>query len=425
MDKKMKKTVHKTIKVKIFNPTQVKRQFLELIRENSIILNQYISRIEELGTTSKSKIHKETYHELRKSSPLPAAILQTSRDKAVEAYKSYRSKKRNRRKTSIPKFKNITPVRLDKRTIKIIETDNKLKYFASIHTQDGRICVPLLGRKYQYKYIKKALAGELELGSTELHYIRDNFYLYFTVKKEIEIPTPNRSFTPVAVDIGLVNLAVSVTPSEVRFFNGRMTQHKRDRYAKVRRSLGKRKKLRKIKEIQGKEQRYIRDINHKISSAILEQAKRLGNPVVVLENLKNIREKIGFSRKMNRRLHNWNFRQLQDFIHHKAEWEGIPVVYLDAKYTSRTCPRCGDARLSNRKRNKHIYKCHHCGYQLNDDLIGAINLSRNFRNSMPVVEGAAVDPALNRSKCTAIPHHCEVNQSVKDSGNSLTKGVVH
>ena len=110
--------------------------------------------------------------------------------------------------------------------------------------------MPLLGQKYQYKYIKKALAGELELGTTELHYIKANFYLYFTVKKEIDIPTPNRSFTPVSVDLGLVNLAVSVTPSEVHFFNGGRAQHKRERYAKVRRSLGKRKKLKKIKEMQ-------------------------------------------------------------------------------------------------------------------------------------------------------------------------------
>jgi len=417
MNKKMKKTVHKTIKVKIFNPTQVKRQFLELIRENSIILNHYICRIDELGTTSKSKIHKETYHELRETSSLPAVILQTARDKAVEAYKSYRTLKRNGKKTAPPTFKENAPVRLDKRSIKLIETDNKLKYFASVSTQDGRISVPLLGQSYQYKYIKRVLDGELELGSTELHYLNDNFYLYFTIKKEIDIPTPNRSFTPVAVDLGLVNLAVSVTPSEVRFFSGRRAQHKRDRYAKVRRSFGKRKKPRKIKEMQGNEQRYIRDINHKISSAIVGQAKEVKNSVMVMENLKNIREKIDFSKKMNRRLHNWNFRQLQDLIQHKAEWEGIPVVYLDARYTSRTCPKCGDALRSNRKRKKHIYKCHHCGYQLNDDLIGAINLSRNFYNSMPVVEGAAVDPALNQSKWTAIPHQCEVNQPAQDSGS--------
>ena len=415
----MKKTVHKTIKVKIFNPTQVKKQFLGLLRENSTILNHYVSRIEELGTTSKSRLHKETYHKLRKTSPLPSAILQTARDKVVEAYKSYQTRKKHRRKASIPKFKDNTPVRLDERTVKVVETDNKLKYFASVSTQEGRIHVPLLGQRYQYKYLKKVLDGEFELGIAELHHIEDNFYLYFTIKKEVEIPTPNRSFTPVAIDLGLVNLAVSVTPSAIRFFNGRRVQHKREEYAKVRRSLGKRKKLKKIREMRGKEQRYIRDINHKISSAIIEQARKVENPVIVLENLKNIREKINFGKKMNRRLHNWNFRQLQDFIQYKAEWNGIPVVYLDARYTSRTCPKCGDALKSNRKREKHIFKCHYCGYQLNDDLIGAINLSRNFYNSMSAVEGAAVNPALNQSKWTATPLHCEVNQPVQDSGSHL------
>jgi putative transposase len=67
-------------------------------------------------------------------------------------------------------------------------------------------------------------------------------------------------------------------------------------------------------------------------------------PVMVMENLKGIRNSFKGSKKLNRRFHSVPFRKLQTIIEYKALLEGIEVRYLtkeETKNTSRTCHRCG------------------------------------------------------------------------------------
>ena len=83
-------------------------------------------------------------------------------------------------------------------------------------------------------------------------------------------------------------------------------------------------------------------------------------------------------RKKNRRwFHSWNFAQLQRYIEYKAQEKGISVVYLDARYSSQKCSRCGYRIRSNRKDQVH-FECRKCGYRLNADLNAARNLANNY-----------------------------------------------
>ena len=52
------------------------------------------------------------------------------------------------------------------------------------------------------------------------------------------------------------------------------------------------------------------------------------------------------SAKLNRRLHAWNFQKLQQYIEYKANLEGIPIVYVNPKNTSKRCHRCGHVAQS-------------------------------------------------------------------------------
>lgn len=372
----------KTIKVKIHKPTNVKKQFLELIQGNAKILNQYIQLIKKHNTTNKTELHKLTYQKFRNSSNLLSAIIQTSRDKAIETYKSYNKKKYQKRKATLPSLNSNTPVRLDKRTFSLIETNNKLKYFAAITTNNERIHVPLLGQRYQYKYIKKILNNELQCGTVELLKKEKDFYLYITVKKEIKVNTPNKESTPIGVDLGLINLSTSVIlkdkPSGILFHKGNKAIAKRNYFAAFRQSLGKAKKLWRIKKTKEKESRYMRDLNHKISNSIVQQALTVENPIIVMENLKYIRQRMKSTKKLNKHLHNWSFSQLQHFIEYKAHWQGIPVTYVSPKYTSQRCNKCSHTEKSNRK--GRIFKCKKCGYELNADLNAAINIAQNYKN---------------------------------------------
>jgi transposase len=70
------------------------------------------------------------------------------------------------------------------------------------------------------------------------------------------------------------------------------------------------------------------------------------------------------------KLGNWAWRQLQLYIEYKAETFGKTVVYVNPAYTSKTCSRCGQRGA----RKGLVFKCKHCGFELNADL----NASRNI-----------------------------------------------
>ena len=94
-------------------------------------------------------------------------------------------------------------------------------------------------------------------------------------------------------------------------------------------------------------------IRFKIANIIVEKAKQ-SNCGIILEDLKNIRKHINYGRKMNRRLHSWNFRQLQSYIEYKAKLNGIPVVYVNPKGSSSHCPICGESRSPRKPPNQNV-----------------------------------------------------------------------
>jgi putative transposase len=73
-------------------------------------------------------------------------------------------------------------------------------------------------------------------------------------------------------------------------FMGRKVRGLRRHYAYLRRVLGEKKLLHKIKEIGDTEQRKINDILHKISHQIVDMAKE-NNAVILLGDLSGIRNR--------------------------------------------------------------------------------------------------------------------------------------
>ena len=94
------------------------------------------------------------------------------------------------------------------------------------------------------------------------------------------------------VDLGIKCPAVSYsTDGKIRFYgNGRENRYKRRKFYARRKKLQKTKKLRAIKRISDKEARFMRDRDHKVSRAIVNEAIRQGANVIALEDLDGIRE---------------------------------------------------------------------------------------------------------------------------------------
>lgn len=235
------------------------------------------------------------------------------------------------------------------------------------------------------------------------------------------------------VDLGIKCPAVSYsTNGKVRFFgNGRENRYKRRKFYARRKKLQKAKKLRAIKRISDKEARFMRDRDHQVSRAIVNEAIRQGANVIALEDLDGIREnctpstptrksrknidkpkvdsvvtdttktgepvqldlfsesevltkkqrrkkhklskkQVEARKKNNRSLNSWSFYQLTKFIEYKAALAGILVIRVNPYKTSQRCPSCG----REHKAKDRWYECE-CGFHAHRDLVGAINIAKN------------------------------------------------
>jgi IS605 OrfB family transposase len=90
---------------------------------------------------------------------------------------------------------------------------------------------------------------------------------------------------------------------------------------------------------------------------------------IVLENL-TLRGAGGRSRRMNRRLCSWPRREIHRQIEYKALENGISVMKVDPRNTSKTCPACGAIR---RDRVGKVFTCT-CGWRMDRQLNAGLNI---------------------------------------------------
>ncbi|MFZ5689470.1 MAG: RNA-guided endonuclease InsQ/TnpB family protein [Bacillota bacterium] len=172
------------------------------------------------------------------------------------------------------------------------------------------------------------------------------------------------------VDFGIVKLAVL---SNNVFFDGRQIRWRKERWAERRKALQRAGRLSRVRREAGHERRWMRYINHCLSKRIVQIAKAK-SAAIALENLLGIRERAKGTKKFNRIMSGWNFRELASFIEYKAALAGVPVIYVDPKETSKICLKCGNDSRYNRKAHAW-FKCIRCGYQSDADRVGALNIA--------------------------------------------------
>lgn len=268
----------------------------------------------------------------------------------------------------------------------------------SITTLAGR-------KKYEianYDYADQFFDGSWKYLASKLVKHKDNYYYFhLSCEKRIEDIDITKASNFMGIDVGINHLAVATTTDKKnKFFRGCEIKNIRNVYMKQRERLqekGTRSAKRMLKHLSGREKRFMQDVNHVVSKQILEFAEEKGIEVIGLEDLSKIRERTKVRRKQ-RYLHNsWAFRELQSFVEYKAKEKGIAVVYVNPKYTSQTCPRCGHISRNNRKGRE--FRCEVCGYELNADLIGARNIeerTRAFRHDLEA-QGCVVDQPYENS----------------------------
>jgi IS605 OrfB family transposase len=221
----------------------------------------------------------------------------------------------------------------------------------------------------------------------------DEYYLHVTFKKTIE-EEEYEGLLGIDVNERSIDLAV-IKPGKVRFVKIDVSEAKyiRDRYFREEEEHSEEDegevKARLLAKYSKRERRRINAILHKESRIIAETVA--GEKVKpIIEELKNMREKMKYSRRMNRRLHSIPFRKIQSYIFYKSIEKGYKPEYVNAKNTSRVCPICSELN----KPNGHIYECRRCSFQADKHLVAAWNIATKHPMCRPQPLAAKATQAL-------------------------------
>ena len=216
---------------------------------------------------------------------------------------------------------------------------------------------------------QKALLSDVKLGTMRIVYKGDK--IVAQIVYDIPVSEYSDHGNTMGIDLGIKCPAVSyISDGSVKFYgNGRKNKYMRRHYKYLRQKLQKAKHMNAVQRINNKEQRIMKDIDHKLSHCIIETAVSHNVNTIKLERLANIRATTRTSRKNNPSLNTWSFYRLAQYIEYKAKIAGIKVEYVNPAYTSQTCPVCGHVHHANDR----DYVCK-CGFHIHRDLLGAMNI---------------------------------------------------
>ena len=245
-------------------------------------------------------------------------------------------------------------------------TENDVTYLnfpVMINGKSTRISVRMIITDRQ-----RELLENRHLGTMRIVFKSNKLVAQITYEKEEPMFIGNKTM---GVDLGIKVPAVSYTSDgHIKFYgNGRKNKYIRRHFAYLRKKLQNKKRIKEVKRISNKEQRIMKDIDHKISRAIVDEAIKRNVDTIKLEQLSNIRSTTRKSRENNHSLHTWSFYRLASYIEYKAALVGIKVAYVNPAYTSQKCPVCGNLNHAE-DRN---YGCQ-CGHKSHRDIVGAKNI---------------------------------------------------
>ncbi|MEW6733509.1 MAG: transposase [Acidobacteriota bacterium] len=333
-----------TLKIKLA-PTP--KQHKDLLRTTEKF-NQACNFIAQVAfdhkLSSKFKLQKLVYKDVRKRFDLSAQMAVRAIAKVADAYK--------RDKNKLCEFKPYGAIIYDERicSFKGIE-------YASLWTIAGRQRIAMVLGDYQKEQWSK------QKGQADLVLIGNTFYLMATLDIAEESFINTEEF--IGVDLGIIKLLVDSLGNEA---SAELIEKIRQKYLRLRRDLQKnysKNAKRRLKKIARKEAEFRKQINHIISKAVVKRAKDT-NSGIGLEILKYIRSRTTVRRADRARHSGWAFAQLQAFILYKAKIAGVPVIFVDPRNSSRECSKCHHIAKANRK-SQAEFCCLKCGHSENAD----------------------------------------------------------
>lgn len=195
---------------------------------------------------------------------------------------------------------------------------------------------------------------------------------------------------PIGIDVGVKDLAIISTgavykninkTSKVRKLRKRLRRLQRKasrQYEKLKKKGGenrsKSKNLYKLENLIRKTYKRLKNIRtnyiHQITSSLVKAKP----DYIVIEDL-NISGMMK-NKHLSKAIQEQNLYEFERQLEYKCKWYGVELIIADRFYpSSKTCSKCGsikkDLKLSDR-----VYKCKHCGLEIDRNLNASINLKQ-------------------------------------------------
>jgi len=342
-----------TLKTKLITTDEQAKALLETMEEFNKACNWISEKAFKAQVFNAYNLHYLVYVQVREVFPaLPSQSVIRAIAKVSDSYKTDRKHRHF--------FKKYSAMEYDKRTLSFRDLS-----YASLATIHGRIKVPLVFGHYA-PLDRNKMCGQADLITSG-----GKFFLNIVIDVPDGTPIDPKGF--LGVDRGIVHLS---TDSEGESFSGETVEHVRETIHALKKALqkkGTKSAKRHPKKLSGREKRFRKDTNHVISKRIVSKAKGTDQGIA-LEDLKGFSGQPIVRKSQRERFGKWAFDPLRQLITYKASLEGIPVVFVDPRNTSRTCSVCGYCDKANRKSQAH-FSCLKCSTNENADL----NAARNIR----------------------------------------------
>jgi len=357
--------------IKIMQPTRRKQQFLETYQglfTEAVRIGLDFAK--ENHTSSRAKIHHACYRKMRDLG-LPADYARMAVNQAVSMARCYWGMRKSKhfKKMSWPTIDDNLPIGLGVNSYRLVRDGNRWVLRFSLGKRGRYLWLPLcVAQRYMDTL-------SLAYGDARIFERNGKWYAQLPIRYSTDAPAVCDGAQFFGVDLGIAKTATLAGPGVVKFWSGKAIQDRRRRFQTYRQRMGRKGRLDKIRASKGKERNWQRDVNHKISRELVDIVAGVPGGVIVVESLDGIRDRTRGSKRFNRMIGNWAFRQLKDMIVYKADRANVPIVFVDPRGTSKMCSQCGHDSRSNRPDQAH-FRCVSCGYRANSDFNAALNISR-------------------------------------------------
>lgn len=261
-----------------------------------------------------------------------------------------------------------------------------------IRVRDGAL---LLARARGLEPVRVSLPGNLSgypasaYKQVELVWDRAaRHYAWHAALEDGTQPTSAPGERVAAVDLGEIHPATLTDGNEAVVICARRLratyQYTSKRLSELRAAQDRKQKgSRRWKALQRRKSRFLaqqqrraRDIEHKVSRAVVEWAKEREVGTLAVGDVRDVADGKRLKKEQQQKIGLWSHGRQRQYLTYKAKAAGIRVELVDEHSTSKTCPACGHQY----KPRGRVYRCpvKTCGFVGHRDAVGSVNILSRY-----------------------------------------------